>query len=161
MTLTQSNNRVNSAQAIYRNVWRCRRGTLVKLQFFLTTTVTHRSAYSQEVAFVLLDLVADVLVEEQLAEDEGAHGLHIQTLRLRQDLLIGSVDGSTLLLLLEVESSNVRGWKHNTRCILAVLFMFPLILLSVQCENLYRRASSINKLIINVQTLLTEVSLSH
>lgn len=64
-------------------------------------TYSH-STYSQEVAFVLLDLVADVLVEEQLAEDEGAHGLHIQTLRLRQDLLISCVDGSTLLLLLEM-----------------------------------------------------------
>ena len=57
--------------------------------------------YSQEMAFVLLDLVANILIEEQLAEDEGAHGLHIQTLRLRQDLLIGPVDGSALLLLLE------------------------------------------------------------
>lgn len=52
-------------------------------------------------AFVLLDLVANALAEEQLAEDEGAHGLHIQTLRLRQDLLISPVDGSTLLLMLE------------------------------------------------------------
>lgn len=71
-------------------------------------------------AFVLLDLVADILVEEQLAEDEGAHGLHIQTLCLRQDLLISCVDGSTLLLLLEVESSTVR---------LSVAFMLLLILL--------------------------------
>lgn len=52
-------------------------------------------------AFVLLDLVADVFVKQQLAEDEGAHGLHIQTLRFSQDLLVGSVDGSTLLLLLK------------------------------------------------------------
>lgn len=58
------------------------------------------STYPQEVAFVLLDLVADVLVEEQLAEDEGAHGLHIQTLRLHQDILIGRIDGSRLLLML-------------------------------------------------------------
>lgn len=69
----------------------------------MRATVTHRSTHPQEVAFVLLDLVADVLVEEQLAEDEGAHGLHIQTLRLRQDLLISSVDGSTLFLMLEEE----------------------------------------------------------
>lgn len=74
---------------------RCRR---------MRTTVTHRSTHPQEVAFVLLDLVADVLIEEQLAEDEGAHGLHIQTLRLRQDLLISSVDGSTLFLMLEMEN---------------------------------------------------------
>lgn len=54
-------------------------------------------------AFVLLDLVADVLIEEQLAEDERAHSLHIQTLCLRQDLLISPVDGSALLLLLQIE----------------------------------------------------------
>lgn len=66
-------------------------------------------------AFVLFDLVADVLVEEQLAQDEGAHGLHIQTLRLRQDLLISCVDGSTLLLLLEMESRKVRGWTCKSR----------------------------------------------
>lgn len=57
--------------------------------------------YSQEVPLVLLDVVADVFVKEQLAEDQGAHGLHIQTLRLRQDLLISRVDGSTLLLVLQ------------------------------------------------------------
>lgn len=51
-------------------------------------------------AFVLLDLVADVLVEEQLAEDERAHGLHVQTLGLGQDLLLSAVDGAALLLLL-------------------------------------------------------------
>lgn len=54
-------------------------------------------------ALVLLDLVADVLVEEQLAEDEGTHGLHIQTLCLCQDLLISRVDGSTFLLLLQID----------------------------------------------------------
>lgn len=59
------------------------------------------ATYSQEVAFVLLDLITNVLVEEQLAQDEGAHGLHIQTLCLRQDLLISPVDGPTLLLMLE------------------------------------------------------------
>lgn len=59
------------------------------------------ATYSQEVAFVLLDLITDVLVEEQLAQDEGAHGLHIQTLCLRQDLLISPVDGSALFLMLE------------------------------------------------------------
>lgn len=57
-------------------------------------------------ALVLLNLLADVLVEEQLAEDEGAHGLHVQALRLRQDLLIGSVDGSVLLPLLETEQES-------------------------------------------------------
>lgn len=56
--------------------------------------------YSQEVAFVLLDLVPDVLVEEELAEDERTHGLHVQTLCLCQDLLICPIDGSALLLLL-------------------------------------------------------------
>lgn len=66
--------------------------------------------HPQEVAFVLLDLVTDVLVEEQLAEDEGAHGLHIQTLRLRQDLLLSSVDGAALLLLLR---SNVDQFFFN------------------------------------------------
>lgn len=68
----------------------------------MTTAVMNHLNYPQEVAFVLLDLVADVLVEEQLAEDEGPHGLHVQTLRLRQDLLISCVDGSSLLLLLQI-----------------------------------------------------------
>lgn len=56
--------------------------------------------YVQEVAFILLDLFPDVLVEEQLAQDEGAHGLHVQTLRLGQDLLHSTVDGRVLLPLL-------------------------------------------------------------
>lgn len=55
-------------------------------------------------AFILLDLLSDVLVKEQLAQDEGAHGLNIQTLRLRQDLLVGTVDGSVLLPLLQVRT---------------------------------------------------------
>lgn len=63
--------------------------------------------YPQEVAFVLLDLVTDVLVEEQLTEDEGAHGLHIQTLCLRQDILLSAVDGSTFFLLLQHERSYI------------------------------------------------------
>lgn len=57
--------------------------------------------YPEEVALVLLDLIADVLVEEQLAEDEGAHGLHVQALGLRQDVFVCGVDGSALLLLLQ------------------------------------------------------------
>ncbi|TNN66980.1 hypothetical protein EYF80_022753 [Liparis tanakae] len=57
-------------------------------------------APQEEVALVLLDLVPDVLVEEQLAEDQRAHGRHIQTLRLRQDFLVGAVDGPVLLLVL-------------------------------------------------------------
>lgn len=80
--------------------------------------VTHRSTYTQEVAFVLLDLITDVHVKEQLAEDEGAHGLHIQTLCLCQDLLVSSADGSALLLLLQVEISKVRGW--TLKCCLYV-----------------------------------------
>lgn len=58
------------------------------------------SFYPEEVALVLLDLIADVLVEEQLAEDEWAHGLHIQTFGLRQDVFVCPIDGSALLLLL-------------------------------------------------------------
>lgn len=69
---------------------------------------THHQTYSQEVAFVLLDLLTDVLIEEQLAENEGAHGLHVQTLRLCQDFLISAVDGSALLSLLEIKSQVVR-----------------------------------------------------
>lgn len=59
------------------------------------------SFYPEEVAFVLLDLIADVLVEEQLAEDEGAHGLHVQTLGLRQDVFVCAIDGPAILLLLQ------------------------------------------------------------
>lgn len=69
----------------------------------------HHQTYSQEVAFVLLDLIPDVLIEEQLAENEGAHGLHVQTLRLCQDFLISAVDGPALLPLLEIKSQIVRG----------------------------------------------------
>lgn len=65
---------------------------------------THHQTYTQEVAFVLLDLFTDVFIEEQLAENEGAHGLHVQTLRLCQDFLISTVDGSALLSLLEIKS---------------------------------------------------------
>lgn len=64
------------------------------------------STYTEEVALVLLDLLADVLVEEQLAEDEGAHGLHIQPLRLSQDLFVGRVYLSLLLLLLWSQRKN-------------------------------------------------------
>lgn len=53
-------------------------------------------------AFILLDLFSDILVKEQLTQDEGAHGLNVQTLRLGQDLLVGPVDGSVLLPLLQV-----------------------------------------------------------
>lgn len=60
-----------------------------------------RNTYPEKVPLVLLDLIADVLVKEQLAEDEWAHGLHIQTLGLRQDVFICTVDGSALLLLLQ------------------------------------------------------------
>lgn len=58
------------------------------------------SFYPEEVALVLLDLIAHVLVEEQLAEDEGAHGLHVQTLCLRQDVFVCPVDCPALLLVL-------------------------------------------------------------
>lgn len=53
-------------------------------------------------AFILPDLVSDALVKEQLTQDEGAHGLDVQTLRLCQDLLVGTVDGFVLLPLLRV-----------------------------------------------------------
>lgn len=76
------------------------------------------SPYPEEVALVLLDLIADVLVEEQLAEDEGAHGLHIQTLGLRQDVFVRPVDGSALLLLLQGGRKQV-----NVSSILASLEM--------------------------------------
>lgn len=72
-----------------------------KIFFFLGLVKFRKSFYPEEVALVLLDLIADVLVEEQLAEDEGAHGLHIQTLCLRQDVLVCGIDGSALLLLLQ------------------------------------------------------------
>lgn len=55
-------------------------------------------------AFILLDLFSDVLVKEQLTQDKGAHGLNIQTLRLSQDLLVSTVDGSVLLPLLQVRT---------------------------------------------------------
>lgn len=60
--------------------------------------------YTQKVAFILLDLFPDALVEEQLTQDEGAHGLDVQALRLSQDLLVGTVDGSVLLPLLQVRT---------------------------------------------------------
>lgn len=63
--------------------------------------------YAQKVAFILLDLVSDVLVKEQLTQDEGAHGLNVQTLCLCQDLLVSTVDGFVLLPLLPV-----RKWHH-------------------------------------------------
>lgn len=69
---------------------------------------TRPQTYAQEVAFILLDLVSDVLVEEQLTQDEGAHGLNVQALRLCQDLLVGTVDGFVLLPLLPV-----RKWHHR------------------------------------------------
>lgn len=71
--------------------------------------VSEASFYPEEVALVLLDLIADVLVEEQLAEDEGAHGLHIQTLGLRQDVFVCPVDGSALFLLLQM-------WQEGGEC---------------------------------------------
>lgn len=64
--------------------------------------------YTQEVPFVLLDLVTDVLVEQQLTEDERAHGLHIQTLSLCQDLFISPIDGSTLLFLLQEKKKSFK-----------------------------------------------------
>lgn len=92
----------------------------------MTTAAVHRDTHSQEVAFVLLDLVADVLVEEQLAEDEGAHGLHIQTLCLRQDLFISCVDGSILLLVLQMETSKVtEGTIHKSRFKCSICVVFP------------------------------------
>lgn len=78
--------------------------------------------YVQEVAFILLDLFPDVLVEEQLAQDEGAHGLHVQTLRLGQDLLHSTIDGRVLLPLLRVRTFlvqlqrlKVSSQEHHTR----------------------------------------------
>lgn len=75
--------------------------------------------YTQKVAFILLDLVSDVLVKEQLTQDEGAHGLNIKTLRLCQDFLVGTVDGFVLLPLLQVTTWHRIKWarphfKHST-----------------------------------------------
>lgn len=74
------------------------------MQFWCACVVTH----AEEVALVLLDLVADVLVEEQLAQDQGAHGLHVQPLSLGQDLLIGGVDRPLLFLLLPTQRTQGR-----------------------------------------------------
>lgn len=74
---------------------------------FFSLEKLRASFYPEEVALVLLDLIADVLVEEQLAEDEGAHGLHVQTLCLRQDVLVCPVDGPALLLLLQADGKNI------------------------------------------------------
>lgn len=72
------------------------------------TKDTPPQTYAQKVAFILLDLVSDVLVEEQLTQDEGTHGLDVQTLRLCQDLLVGAVDGFVLLPLLPVRKRHRR-----------------------------------------------------
>lgn len=58
--------------------------------------------YTQEVTFVLLDLVTDVFIEQQFAQDERAHGLHIQALCLRQDLFISCVNRSAFLFVLHI-----------------------------------------------------------
>lgn len=69
--------------------------------------------YTQKVAFILLDLVSDVLVKEQLTQDEGAHGLNIKTLRLCQDFLVGTVDGFVLLPLLQVTTWHRIKWARR------------------------------------------------
>lgn len=65
------------------------------------------STYAEEVALVLLDLLADVLIEEQLSEDEGAHGLDVQSLCLSQNLFVGRVYLSLLLLLLWSQTNSM------------------------------------------------------
>lgn len=74
----------------------------------------HRWTHSKEVALVLLNLLADVLVEEQLTQDQRAHGSHLKPLRFSQDFLISRVDHSLLFLLLEGGSTASGKTDHIT-----------------------------------------------